>query len=305
MTVVARELPLPEAIRPELFHGVPVLNLHAEDPIPSPRAPVRYAVRVHPDLARYLLTKNHPQNRPRKLSAIAKYVRDMTEGFWEFTPESLIFSASGVLQNGQNRLLAVAQSGQTVWLMVDFGWPEDLIERIDRGSARLNSDGLKVLGVFNQSVVAATIAIVASYDATVRSDRRWLKSSLTSSETIERYNSDPEGWAVAALYGRRAYDSTSGLGPTTWAAAYYLIGRSKGVDVASSFFEEVMAETGQPGSPSRRLKSHYLRRRVSDTASGDNREPLENILRAFNAWKSGKAVGFVRVAGPFHLSTIR
>ena len=59
------------------------------------------------------------------------------------------------------------------------------------------------------------------------------------------------------------------------------------------------------GSATRRLKAHYLRRKIGDTASHDRREPMENIVRAFNGWVTGKTVGFVRTSGAFVLSPIR
>ena len=292
--------------RADVYRGIPVLRLHVDDPLPTPRAPERYAVRVYPDLARYLLSFNHPQNRNQKPSAIAKYVRDMAAGDWAFTPEPLIFSTSGILQNGQNRLAAVELSGASVWLMCDFGWPEDLVETIDRGSARTNADALAISAVPNPNVVAAAIGFVEKYRQTVGTTLRWPGRHLSGAETQQRYRAASEAWDVAQQFGGRTYNATQyGLGPSTWAAAFYLIADAAGLAAGSAFFTELIDETGEAGSATRRLKSHYIRRRLYDTASGDSREPIENIIRAFNAWVAGKPVGFVRTGGSFVLSPIR
>ena len=290
---------------PSVYHGVPVLRLHVGDPIPTPRAPQRYAVLVNPDLARYLLTFNHPRNRGHKPGAVHKYSRDMELGWWAFTPESIVFSDAPLLEDGQNRLRAVEESGARIWMMFDFGWPEDLIERINRGASRTNADAFAVNGYKNGSVISAGIGIVEKYRMTVGRPNRWANRILTSSESLSRYGENPTGWEAAAAWGMRVYNAVQGLGPSTWAAAHRIMVIAAGEVTTDAFFQELIDETGEVGSASRKLKSHYLRRRLSDTASGDTREPMENIVRAFNAWRAGKPVGFVRTGGAFTLSAVR
>jgi len=289
----------------DFYRGVPVLHLHVDDPIPTPRAPQRFAVRVYPDLARYLLTFNHPQNRKKKTTAIARYARDMDLGYWAFTPESIVFSTGRQLEDGQNRLLAVIESGVTVWMMLDFGWPADLIEVINRASSRTNADAFIVNGVPNRTGAAAAVGIVARYESTAGTPLLWKATTMSPSEVLALYQKDPAAWDAANVVGNRLYGATQGLGAATWAAAYFVLAKATSGSVADRFFSEVADETGVAGSATRKLKSHYLRRRVGDTASGDRREPLENIVRAFNAWTAGKPAGFVRTGGAFVLSPIK
>lgn len=289
----------------ETHYGIPVLKLHVDDPIPSPRAPERNAVQVGPDLARYWLTLNHPENRKRKQSAIKKYSRDMANGSWRFTPESIIFSQSGVLQNGQNRLLSVIESGTPTWFMVDFGWPDDLIQQIDRGSARTNADSLAVEGVPNSAILAGAFTLASKYRNTEGTPLRWSVYLPTASEALAAYRDDPDAWQFAVRIGQTVYGATQGLGPSTWSAAAFVIAEKRGQTETQAFFEEVRDETGEAGSATRRLKSHYMRRKLTDTSSGDAREPIENIVRAFNAWVTGKPVGFVRTGGAFVLTPVR
>lgn len=304
MTALATA-PVVEEIKLEAYHGVPVLRLHVDDPIPTPRAPQRNAVRIFPDLARYMLTFNHPQNRKPKKTAIARYARDMELGYWAFTPESIVFSATPLLEDGQNRLHAVIEAGVPAWMMVDFGWPTDLIEVINRASSRTNADAFMVAAVPNRNSAAAAIGIVEKYKATAGTPLHWAIRVLSPTEALEIYRQDSAAWDRANAWANRIYNATQGLGTATWAAAYYLIAGAAGQEKADAFFTEVVDETGEAGSASRRLKSHYLRRKLYDTASGDRREPLENIVRAFNAWLTKKPVGFVRTGGSFIVTPVR
>lgn len=291
---------------PATYRGVQVLRMHAGDPIPSPRAPQRYAVRVTPDLARDWLAKNHPNNRHIRPRLVKKYATDMAPGLWMFTPESLIFSISGVLQNGQNRLMAVTEAGVPVWFMVDFGWPEDLIQQIDRGIARTNADALTIESVPNAAIVSASISLAALYDLTAGTTLSWsARPALSTAMTRETYYADKERWNEAVRHGRRVYDALQqGLGASIWTAVTYIIERVHEGE-GWAFSEEIASGSGAPGSPTRRLADLYIRRAMLDTRSGDRREPLENILRAYKAWRAKGSLNFVGKQPGFPLSKVK
>ena len=90
---------------------------------------------------------------------------------------------------------------------------------------------------------------------------------------------------------------------SAWAAAYYIIARERPT-AADSFFAEVADETGEPGSVTRELAKWFTRRPYRATKTGDNREPLELIIRAFNAWLTGKRLSSPKYKG-FVLSRIK
>lgn len=301
MTKIAA-LPGPE---PDAFHGVPTLSIHVDEPIPALRAPQRYAVRVSPDLARYLLTFNHPDNRRLRDRKVRAMASDMASGRWQFTPESIVFTVSGVLVNGQNRLMAVTETGEPIWLMLDFGWPDDIITVIDRGSARTNHDTMKVSGLANSSDLSAIVTKVWQYDRTVSQTRSW--SGLptpTSAEALGIVMADPESWQDAAHAARRMYRALDKGGSiSSWGSAYYIIGREH-PDKIERFCDEIVIGTGRPGSASRVLADWFRRRPDSATRTGDNREPVELIIRGFNGWLADKSFPFAKFKG-FPLSRVK
>ena len=292
----------------ESYHGVPILDIHVGDPIPSPRAPRRYAVRTTPDLARYFLTFNHERNRKQKPVLIRKYAADMTAGLWRFTPESLVFSVTGVLQNGQNRLVAVTESGQATWFMVDFGWPDEIITAIDRGAVRGNQDAFTISGAPSATTLAAVVNLVHKYDVVRSGDPTRGFSGmvpLSSQMALATYAEDPESWDESVRAGYRVYDALDkSLGAATWSAAHRIICRARGRGLADAFMLEIAEGSGATRTSTRALGDFYRRRPVGATKSGDVREPLENIIRGFNAWVAGKTMSFVRQPG-FPLSVVR
>jgi hypothetical protein len=286
-------------------HGVPVLEMHVGDVIPTPRAPERYAVLVTPDLARYLLTFNHPNNRNRTQRRVALYARDMDADMWQFSPEPVLFSTTGVLMNGQNRLMAVTETGKPQWLMLDFGWPITLMGVLDRGKARTTADALHVRGVANASNVAAIATKVWQYDRIVGQPRSFSGLETPSSASVAAIiEADEESYQDAARTGKRTYAALEkGGSPAVWGTCYYIIARADS-EAARRFFDEVADGTGAPGTATRVLAQWFLRRPVSVTRSGDDREPIELIIRAFNAWSAGKTYSAVRTRG-FALSHVK
>lgn len=293
-------------LEPDTYHGLPVLEMHVGDPIPAPRAPARYAVRLTPDLARYLLSFNHQDNRNVKSRKIKAMASDMVNGRWQLTPQGLVFNAYGVLINGQNTLLAVTESGTPIWTLVDFGWPDAIIEVIDRGTSRSLADTLKINGIANSANVAAAYAKVWQYDRLVGTMRSFNGFDLpTSSDTSANVSDDADLWQKAANTGVRLYRGLAkGGSPTIWTTSYFLIARDASPQLAELFFNELEEQAGAPGSATRELAKHFTRRPITHTLTADSREPLELIVRAFNAWQTNKRLVMVGRKG-FTLSRIR
>jgi hypothetical protein len=173
--------------------------------------------------------------------------------------------------------------------MVDFGWPDDIIHALDRGTARTNADSFGFEEIPSAHAVAATINAVAKYEAVRGLTRGFYGLPVPTAETaLATYSQDPEGWNTAQSIGTRIYRALDkSLSPATWGACYRIISTVQ-PDAASDFFEEVIDGTGAPGSATRELADHYRRRPMSAVSSQDTREPMENILRAFQAYQTGR-----------------
>lgn len=305
MSLPAKVRPIKAAATLDTYHGIPVLPLKVGDVIPTPRAPERYAVRIYPDLARYLLASNAKNNRSIRAGRFLKYSADMRDGLWRFTPESIVFTQSGELQNGQHRLTAVADAGVEVWMMLDFGWPDDIINALDRGAAKTAHDAFSHERIVSATIVTSAINVVARYEQAVGLTRGFSGLPVPSTlKALAIYEQDPDGWQAAGRAGQRVYDAMDkGYAPALWAAAYRVI-ETAYPDLAGPFYEAVAKGTDPAGSATRQLGDWARRRPLKATRTGDDREPIETIIRAFNAWRQSKSMAFPRSPG-FTLSHVR
>lgn len=94
---------------------------------------------VTPSMAKAWLQAN-TANRPVKKTIVKTYAHAMKRGEWKLSPQGISFSASGRLIDGQHRLMAILESGASVWVYVTSGAPDDAFDALDQGARRSYAD---------------------------------------------------------------------------------------------------------------------------------------------------------------------
>ena len=118
---------------------------------------------ITPEIAAAYL-KRKGANRNISHLRVQRYAREMQRGDWLLTGEAIKF-CNGQLMDGQQRLLAVIESGVSVRMPVIRGIEHSAFEAFDTGKARLPSDLLASLG-FKQTrnlAAAARVLLVWEY----------------------------------------------------------------------------------------------------------------------------------------------
>lgn len=122
-------------------------------------------VRIEPHMARMMLEKN-TKNRKMDKKHAERFRDAMAAGEWWMNGETIIFSTSGILLNGQHRLWAIIASGVAVDVLVVRGIDEDAFRTIDGVRSRRAGEVLAIAGELNSNKIAACVqAILAFVDA--------------------------------------------------------------------------------------------------------------------------------------------
>lgn len=120
---------------------------------------------ITPEIAaEYLKFNTH--NRPLKEGRVAAYADDIREGRWRSNGESIKFSKTGRLIDGQNRLHAIIRADRPVNMLVVRGLDDRDQETMDIGCNRNLRDILKLRGETNSTNLAATIRALWIWDNT-------------------------------------------------------------------------------------------------------------------------------------------
>jgi hypothetical protein len=102
-----------------------------------------YVVNVSPDIAKAWLVSNN-FNRPKNPATVARHLRQILEGRWRLTHQGIAFTEDGILIDGQHRLFAIAESGQSVPMRVCVNESPENFSVIDCGRNRSHLDSVRM-----------------------------------------------------------------------------------------------------------------------------------------------------------------
>ena len=143
--------------------------------------------KITPKRAEKLLNETNLGNRKLRAGVVEKYAADMKAGKWLRNPQPIMFYDDGVLADGQHRLWAVVESGETIPFVVVHGVGKDVALNIDTGFARGLTDNARIAGhekPLSHSMIS--MAVIVAYGT------RNIGRGLSNAERlglIDRYES--------------------------------------------------------------------------------------------------------------------
>jgi len=240
---------------------------------------------VTPELARAWLGAN-VGNRPASSAHVAKLERATREGKWKMTGDPIRFSSGGSLLDGQHRLNAILQSGETVPCVVMRGLDESIFDVLDSGKSRQKSDVLFVqlgLPVETCKMLATATTWIIDYEK----EQYGFPGKAEKSEVLEFVKRNP--LAIAAAEYAQALPRQAPM-PRSVAAMFYYYASQKSQAKAERFLERFMIGAVE-GATDNLL---YLRNRCA-AATLDRRpihrsQILRAMIRIWNAEMRGKPI---------------
>lgn len=239
---------------------------------------------ITPDLAEEWLYANI-RNRKLRPSWFAQLTGAVGRGEFVLNGESIIFSETGVLLDGQFRLNAVIETSTPIWSVVVWGVPDKAQATIDQNPARSAGDVLHFLRQAQQSGdVAAVLTQLWLYE-----NRGVMGADAphrpTRTQIIEMYDRTPDlgqSLSVATRVGRL-------FGARGIVGAIHHLLSTIDREMATEFFERLESGEGlRKGHPIHTLREALLR----DAASKQSRMPIRRraaiVIRAWNAWRDGQ-----------------
>lgn len=249
-------------------------------------------VAVSPETAQRWLDRND-NNRRIRPATVAQYARDMANGRWQITGESIKFNDDGSLLDGQHRLAAIVKSGATVQLVVMRGIPTAAQRVMDSGRARTAADALTMKGERFTSVLAATARIALGVAADAPDPGKY---APTHAE-IEGFVTEHPDLRAAAEFASQVARRTD-CPPAIVAYTFWALSRISAPQKAADFWIAAADKVGlRAGDPVIALTNRFAEARR-------NRERLTKriylslIFRAWNARRAGKTMRFIRVNSP-------
>ena len=234
-------------------------------------------------------------NRSVRPRVVARFARDMRNGNWAITGETIAFTEDGRLLDGQHRLYARVDAGdplpKPVLVAVVRGIAPEAQDLMDTGAVRTAGDQLKLLGHANSATVGATARWAFFWDNDLfygNSDTKiashadilqytdahpLLVACVQQTSKMRGMNMAPAGRALL-LYLTMRIDQD--------AAAKFITHLNTGADISSGNPILTLRET---------LRRHHDTRRTLTVP-----DQISLALRAWNAWRSGRTLTYIPIA---------
>jgi hypothetical protein len=220
-------------------------------------------VTMTPEWARDLL-RNNGHNRSCRKMLVDQIRKDIEDGRWFLTPQTVSVAENGQLLDGQHRLMAIANSGIAVQLMLATGCDPSCFRAIDSGVSRSAGDILKIDGAGGgNDSTAAVIRMVLLYRNYPNLVWEGCRSYVTKQLVLDTYRQDVDRFDDVCRYVHGKQNTRSI--------------RSRGS--ADATFLYLYSSDMAPGEEDAELSLQYY----SLFCSGEMLGP-SNVILAFRKW---------------------
>jgi hypothetical protein len=252
-----------------------------------------YIIRVAPPLAAAWLSLNKGNRNPSK-AKIRRFARSIAAGKWVLNGETIKFSATGRLLDGQSRLLAIIQANTPAVLEIRGGLADLSQQAMDIGEARKGTHTLEMLGEKYPSLVSSGLRMISRWETDTLSGNKFGVSSVLENQDIPALLAKHSGlrssvgWVVSSGHKIKHLLSQSEA-----AFFHYLFGlaHAKKRDV---FFTALADGIGlTPTSPAYHLRERLIAER-SQAAKVSPRDRLALVIKAWNAHQAGEQMSLLR-----------
>jgi hypothetical protein len=225
--------------------------------------------------------KANSHNRRLRNGRVDQMSRDMIKGNWDDNGETIKFSRTGVLLDGQHRLSAVIQS-DTVQVFTVIAGLEDKVRRsVDTGGKRTVGDQLTLHGRDN----GTTLASVARFAMQMQAyPRTFVPTDIELTEIAE--NDEKLQWVVNNVTPKLP----AILGSPTLRSYVYRVLHEVDPDACATFFSKLTTLDKLPqDSP---ILALYRRLANPDTRKDGFKGRVAQVtcyFIAWNAWRAGES----------------
>lgn len=244
--------------------------------------------RVTPDDADELLKLN-THNRTVRPQAVAALIAMIRAGDFVFNGEPIQFSKSGVLQNGQHRLMAISQSGLAVELLIVTGLPDSAQETMDSGRKRTAGDALKLHGYQNTNNLAALAGAMVAFEKSGNIELAVQKNAFVTTPEILRYVAENQ-WIVDDLQHISQVAKRIRFSAITIGLAWHTFKSISDSD-AEAFWQRLISPAGhEDGSPILALREWAFRQNDNHQSRAWRRVELAVLIKSWNKYRIGEPI---------------
>lgn len=256
------------------------------------------AYTITPEVAKELL-ENNTSNRKVRGRVVNAYAEEMLNDNWQLNGEAVQIADSGILMNGQHRLLACCKANKPFSTFVVSGVSGDTVfSTIDTGTKRTASDVFGMEGIKYSTSIASALVPLVRYENWTKKDNPENVSYKCTSEVVPNHVLLERWWAMSIQEQERLKEIVSKTknykGNSTSSAAFFYISL-KNPDSVMKFFNDIVNQNFMPSSPGRALFRLFASTLGNlRTSTPDNTRRFGAVIRSWNYYAIGKSLNSMR-----------
>lgn len=244
---------------------------------------------ITPQMAESWLEKNKG-NRPVRDHHVRSLAKEMSEGRWQLNGEAIVFDYNGNLLDGQHRLWAAFDHGQSFDSVVVRGVCPDAFKTMDSGMKRSAGDVLTKEGMTYGTLTAAALRLVHFYE-TGRRDHLAV-ARMSNAETSAMAKRYPRIVEAVEVVGPDATLKRI-CSPTAAAALMYFALEADAVR-AKTFMEAMSSgENLKRGDPRLTCRNYFINSKARG-ASIHHRIQFALLIKSWNAFVEARDVNALK-----------
>jgi hypothetical protein len=260
--------------------------------IENPPADLAKLMTVDSDMAEVMLERNQNdewKNRPHSDRGQLRYIRSMKQG-WKLTGEPIIFSKSGNLLNGQNRLMACVKAGASFQTLVVFGIDDDAFKFMDIGIARSAGHIFAIEDIPNYNAMSAAARVLYAYYKV----KGWSGGNIdVENDDLLSFYHDHERLQNSYKYGAKLHKELRLAG--RWSIFCHYICAQKSRQLADDYFDALATGAGITAkSATFAVRKRLLASALSTSERLSDVHASAFIIKGWNAVRDGRQLGVIK-----------
>lgn len=194
-------------------------------------------------------------NRNLKLRSVERYEAAARQNRWRNTGEPVIFSNQKMMNDGQNRLTAIINTGIPLVMDIRIGISRDAFSVTNTGGKRSGADALTIVGSkAGIPTVSAVARLTLAYEEGLprAAHRGFANDEIV--RAVERWPDIPETM-------RYASSLPAGMRNASMHTLGFFASRTANESTVQEFFKVLKTGAGNPDNPPHRLHQALLRHR--------------------------------------------
>lgn len=240
------------------------------------------------------LLQSNVKNRRPKNPVVLKYAKEMASGKWkEDTFELIKISKSGIILDGQHRLMAVVKSNTPTYFHVVDGLEDSIFDVLDTGSTRNASDVFKI----NQIKYSTTIPSIISFYDLLTENRRHKATQVntrkSNADLLSEYELNPDKWDDIARESHTLYAQFGKILSTAFIGGFLAFFRDISHDDANSFMSQLCSGKNIENDSINMLRMKLVNEKVSVHKLSTSTKQAY-IIKTWNLFRSKQVLKFLK-----------